>query len=555
MSGPRLGTGDARILTRGTGPAVESAGQKRRVPQRAVLRRTYTPPPLGIPDEEADRRFDALQATLKEQWRLIGGYNALEQTMVVVPSVSLPLPVPGSVLQMYEERMLFLLLLLRKPRARIIYLSSQPILPDIVDYYMSLLPGVIPSHARSRLHLVPVLDSTSRPLTLKVLERPRLIERIRSLIPDPATTHLVPFNTTGLERDLALRLGIPMYGCDPRLVEFGTKSGGRRLFDEEGIPQPKGFGDLASEDDCVEALTELRRLRPGLERAIVKLDEGVSGLGNAEVDLRGLPEAGADERDLLRERLRRMAFDDPDLTFDAFMARLGVEHGVVEERLVGAEIRSPSAQARNTPLGSVEVLSTHDQLLGGEHGLSFMGAMFPADAAYAVDIARHTLKVGQRLSREGVLGRFAVDFVAVRQADGSWRPYAIEINLRKGGTTAPFLILEFLVHGRYDWERAGFAAPNGQPKFYVSDDHVESDALRALTPYDVLDVTVRKQLHFDHTRQRGIVYQMLSAVTEQGRVGVTAVGDSPEDARELWESIRTALKEEAQIASRDPGLG
>jgi FKBP-type peptidyl-prolyl cis-trans isomerase (trigger factor) len=48
---------------------------------------------------------------------------------------------------------------------------------------------------------------------------------------------------------------------------------------------------------------------------------------------------------------------------------------------------------------------------------------------------------------------------------------------------------------------------------------------------------------------------VLSAVTEQGRVGVTAVGDSPEDARELWESIRTALKEEAQIASRDPGLG
>jgi len=520
-----------------------------------VLRRTYTPPPLGIPDEEADSRFDALQATLREQWRLIGGYNALEQTMVVVPSVSLPLPVPGSVLQMYEERMLFLLLLLRKPRARIIYLSSQPILPDIVDYYMSLLPGVIPSHARSRLHLLPVLDSTSRPLTLKVLERPRLVERIRSLIPSPATTHLVPFNTTNLERDLSLRLGIPMYGCDPRLVDFGSKSGGRRLFDEEGIPQPKGFGDLASEDDCLEALSELRRLRPGLERAIVKLDEGVSGLGNAEVDLGGLPTAGgSDERVRLRERLHGMEFDDPDLTYDAFMARLGHEHGVVEERLVGTEIRSPSAQARNTPLGSVEVLSTHDQLLGGEHGLSFMGAIFPADEAYAVDIARHTLTVGKRLSREGVLGRFALDFVTVREADGTWRPYAIEINLRKGGTTAPFLILEFLVHGRYDWERACFTAPSGQQKFYVSDDHVESDELRALAPCDVLDVTVRNQLHFDHTRQRGVVYQMLSAVTEQGRVGVTAVGDSHEDAREIWQATRAALQAEAEAARRDPGL-
>jgi len=519
-----------------------------------VPTRTFTSPPLGITDDEAERRFDALQATLKEQWRLIGGYNDLEQTMVVVPSVSLALAVPGSVLQMYEERMLFLLLLLRKPRARIIYLSSQPILPDIVDYYMSLLPGVIPSHARSRLHLVPVLDSTSRPLTLKVLERPRLIERIRSLIPSPATTHLVPFNTTRLERDLALRLGIPMYGCDPKLVGFGTKSGGRRLFDEEGIPQPVGFGDLESEDDCVDALGELLRRRPDIARAIVKLNEGVSGMGNAEVDLSDLPPGVSPDRALLRERLQTMRFDDDAMTYEAFMTHFQSEGGVVEERLVGAEVRSPSAQARNTPLGSVEVLSTHDQLLGGKRGLSFLGAVFPADPGYSVAIAKHTLTVGRRLSTEGVLGRFAVDFVTVREADGSWRAHAIEINLRKGGTTAPFLILEFLVHGRYDWERSCFAAPNGQHKFYVSDDHVEMDELRALTPYDVLDVTVRKQLHFDHTRQRGVVYQMLSAVTEQGRVGITAVGDSPDEARELWQTTRAALKSEAQAAQRDPGL-
>ena len=120
-------------------------------------------PTLGVSPEEAQRRFDALQAKLVDQWKLIGGYNVFEQTMVVVPSVSLNLNAPASVLQMYEERMLFLLLLLRKPGARIIYLSSMPILPEILDYYMSLLPGVIPSHARRRLTTVPVLDATRRP--------------------------------------------------------------------------------------------------------------------------------------------------------------------------------------------------------------------------------------------------------------------------------------------------------------------------------------------------------------------------------------------------------
>jgi hypothetical protein len=515
----------------------------------------FRPPPLGISADEAQERFDELQRGLEEQWRLIGGYNDLEQTMVVVPSVSINLRVPGSVLQMYEERMLFLLLLLRKPRARIIYLTSQPILPDIVDYYLSLLPGVIPSHARQRLTTMPVLDSTSRPLTIKILERPRMIQRIRDLIPDPRTAHLVPFNTTLLERDLALRLGIPMYASDPRHIAFGTKSGGRRLFDEDEVSQPAGFGDLACEEDCVAAMLKLRQLRPDLRRVIVKHNEGVSGLGNAEVDLTELPDPGrADEEELLHQRLAAMKCDDPELTFGTFMEIFAEEGGVVEERLEGVEIRSPSTQARITPLGDVEVLSTHDQLLGGESGLSFVGATFPADPAYAAHIAQETLRIGQRLCREGVLGRFAIDFVAVKEPDGTWRACAIEINLRKGGTTAPFLILEFLVQGSYDWESGCFRAPNGSEKCYVSDDHVEMEELRALTPYDVMDVTIRQRLHFDHTRQRGIVYQMLGAVTEQGRLGLTAVGDSPDDARELRQAIRKALEQEAKEASKDLGL-
>ena len=35
-----------------------------------------------------------------------------------------------------------------------------------------------------------------------------------------------------------------------------------------------------------------------------------------------------------------------------------------------------------------------------------------------------------------------------KQADGSWQHNAIEINLRKGGTTHPLLTLQFLTDGR-----------------------------------------------------------------------------------------------------------
>ncbi len=154
------------------------------------------------------------------------GMTQDEQTIVVVCSMTLEDPnMPAAVIQAYEERFLFLLLLLRQPRARLVYVTSQTVHPSIVDYYLGLLPGVIPSHARKRLFLVSPLDGSSRPLSAKLLERPRLLERIRRLVPDPDRAHLVPFNTTELERDLALALGIPMYGADPRFFPLRHEDG------------------------------------------------------------------------------------------------------------------------------------------------------------------------------------------------------------------------------------------------------------------------------------------------------------------------------------------
>jgi len=155
--------------------------------------------------EETERRFERLQGSLPSQWKLIGSLNQYEQTMVVVPSISVDAEMPGLVLQAYEERFLFLLVLLRQPRLRLIYVTSMPISPEIVEYYLALLSGVIPSHARSRLSLVAVNDSSPRSLSEKLLERPQVLRRIAELIPNRSRSHLVPYNTTELERDVSTR--------------------------------------------------------------------------------------------------------------------------------------------------------------------------------------------------------------------------------------------------------------------------------------------------------------------------------------------------------------
>jgi hypothetical protein len=458
----------------------------------------------------------------------------------------------GSMTQAYEERFLVLLLLLRQPRLRVIYVTSLPIAPAIVEYYLALLPGVIPSHARARLSLVPVNDASPRPLSQKLLQRPRLLRQIAGLIPDRSRSHLVPYNTTPMERDVALALGIPMYGADPRLFGLGTKSGCRRLFTEEGVRHPLGFEDLHTLDEVRDAVVRLRAARSTVSSVIVKLNEGVAGEGNAVVDISGLPAPGSSaERDEVDQRLRSMNFEQPDTPLEAYLAKLAERGGIVEERISGVELRSPSVQLRVTPNGDVELLSTHDQMLGGPSGQRYLGCRFPADFQYARAISADATVIGKRLAREGVLGRFALDFVVVKDERDVWTPYAIELNLRKGGTTHPFLTLQFLTDGRYDPVTALFLTPAGRERHLVATDHLESPLLRGLSLDDLFDIVARHGLHFDQARQSGIVFHMISCLTEHGQVGLTAVGDSPAQAESLYRRAERTLLEEAGAALQD----
>ena len=508
-------------------------------------------PELNLTPAEAEARFGELQDKLVPLWKSIQTFNQDEQTIVIVPSMNIDLDMESSELQAYEERFLFLLLLLRQPRARVIYVTGQPINPAVIDYYLDLLPGVIASHAKKRMFLVSPLDASLRSLSLKLLERPRLIEHIRALIPNRDRAHLVPYNTTILERDLSLQLGIPMYASDPRLFPLGTKSGARRLFMEEGVRHPLGMENLTSLGDVEAAVAHMRQQKPGTrsEQMLIKLNEGVSGEGNALVDLAGIPGPGEPgEAEAISARLREMKFELAGIDFDTYVGKLNRRGGVVEERIVGTDFRSPSCQLRVTPLGKMEILSTHDQVLGGPSGQSYLGCRFPANPEYAPLITREAAKVGQRLAKEGVIGRFALDFVVVRKEDGSWDPYAIEINLRKGGTTHPFLTLQFLTNGSYNGETGVFTTPRGAQKCFVASDHEADTLYRVFTPDDLFDIVARHDLHFDQSRQTGVVLHMLSALGDHGAMGLTAVADSQEEADALYKKAVRIFKEEAEAA-------
>jgi hypothetical protein len=306
--------------------------------------------------------FRQLQPRLNELWNALSAQEEQPYTSVVVPSMTLDqrelekLEGPS----FYEERLLFLLIRLRNPQARMVYVTSQPVHPLILDYYFQLLAGIPASHARSRLTLLCAHDASPRSLTEKILERPRLIQRIRYGIGDPNRAFLTVFSSTPLERRLAVLLGIPLNGVDPDLQHLGTKSGSRKVFREAGVPLPEGFEDLRSEDDVIGALEALRGKRPGIRKAVIKLERSFSGEGNA---LFRFPEENG--RPALSDALSRTAFSVPTETSTAYLEKLRAMGGIVEEFLEGEESRSPSCQLRIDPHGKVILISTHDQLLGG----------------------------------------------------------------------------------------------------------------------------------------------------------------------------------------------
>ncbi len=502
---------------------------------------------LPEPGSEAElRAFAALQARLPGLFGRVFGDRLAPRTVVVCPALSLDPDVLAKVagVRHYEERMLGLLMLLRLPRTRVVFLTSEPLAPVVVDYYLSLLSGVPAGHARERLVLLSAHDASPRSLTRKLLERPRLLQRIRAAIGDPGDAHLSVFNAGGEERSLAVALGIPMYACDPALARWGGKSGSREAFRAADVPLADGAEGLRDLDDAAAALDALLARQPGLRRAVLKMDEGFSGEGNAVIDLADFsrpPGAAALRRHLSANLRPEAAGMDVD-TYATLYARGG---GIVESWIEGEAKRTPSVQLRINPLGAVELISSHEQIMGGPSGQVFQGSRFPADPDYAAALHSMALAVGDVLRDKGVLGRFAIDFVSARDGDG-WRHWAIEINLRKGGTTLPFQMLQFLTDGRYCAETARFLTPLGQPRCYRASDNLVDPAYRRLVPQDLIDLLVEHRLHFDETRQQGLVFNLIGALSEFGKLGLVAIGDTPAAADALFEDARALLARETR---------
>ena len=500
--------------------------------------------------------FQQLQQQLRRLWKSVESIDSSDMDIVVVPSLSLDQRELQKIegFHHYEERLLFSLIRLRNPRTRLVYVTSQPLHPSIIDYYLQLLPGIPFSHARDRLLLLSTYDSSLSPLSQKILDRPRLIERIRNAVRRDRC-FMICYNSTVAERELSIRTGIPLYALDPALLKWGTKAGSRQIFAEAGIPHPDGSDSMWSVNDLAEAAADLWERQPELKRMVVKLNEGFSGEGNALLDLRTIQEVAPGDSShqarwkTLKEQFGCMRFEAKGETWSNFSARIP-ELGAIVEAFLEGNKRSPSVQGQISPLGEVTILSTHDQILGGPTGQIYLGCRFPADEAYRLRLQELGTRIGRNLAEKGAIERFGVDFVATHQPGHAGKPewdiQAIEINLRKGGTTHPFMTLQFLTNGRYDPSSGLFYSQQGRAKYYIATDNLQKEQYRGLLPNDLMDIIAHHRLHFDTGTETGTVFHLMGCLSEFGKVGLTSIGNSPQQAEEIYNRLIRAMDEETR---------
>ena len=475
--------------------------------------------------------FDELQRGLGPVLSLNRPDVETPHVLVVLPSFS----IGESLLCHYEDRIpalehRFLLAMLIMQRIRsceIIFLSGTAPDRDVLDHYLSLCSPELRADISARFHPITVPGPRSRPIAAKLLARPDILDQIGELIAGrPA--FIEPWNVTQHEVDVALRLGVPINGTHPHLWPLGFKSSCRKLFRAAGVPLPDGEEDVRSIDGAVAAIQNLRARRPASVGAVVKLDDSGAGDGNVVIRYQGPDGSGP-----LRPRIAGLpAWYLKDLKNGA----------VVEELVVGERFTSPSVQVDITPDGTANILSTHEQVLGGDAGQVYTGCRFPADPSYAPELATYGRMVGEELARQGVLGRIAVDFAVASSRTGHASVNALEINLRKGGTTHPYSVLRNLVPGRYDAEAGAWIADaDGKPRWYRATDNLVDLAWLGVPPGDVIAAVDSAGLTFDASRGSGVVLHMLSALAIDGRFGLTAIGRTSEEAEDLYEQAARAV--------------
>ena len=109
------------------------------------------------------------------------------------------------------------------------------------------------------------------------------------------------------------------------------------------------------------------------------------------------------------------------------------------------------------------------------------------------------------------------------------------------------MTLKLLTNGHYDYQTGLFLTKDGRPKYYIASDNLQKEAYRGLLPNDLMDIIAKERLHFDSSTCTGTVFHLMGALSEFGKLGLTSIGNSRAEAKEIYDRVEAVLDRETKL--------
>lgn len=492
-----------------------------------------------------DQAFEKLQRRLANQPWMVEEHTDKDRTLVYIAGMSLDQEELAKVagIEFYEERLLYVIGLLRNPKTNIVFVTSKQIDPVILQYYFQLFSRSKSERAsmEQRWHHF-FIGNTKRDKTLtqKVLQSQRVRKQINSKLRNPETAVLRCFNSSVDEKTLAVKLGIPLFAPNPELLHFGSKSGAREIFKAAHLRPAFGVEHITSSSQLIKGIRRIIKHHL-VDRVVLKFNYSFSGVGNAILPIKKFPTTDSAAINYIQKHLQPC---ETQLSVRSYLKKLFEQGGIVEEWIEGEVLYSPSVQVVVHPHRRVEILSSHEQILDSETHQIYLGARFPARKLLRPDIIQQAKLIGKELANHGVIGPFGIDFIVVKRSNRLYT-YPIEINLRKGGTTHPFHIARMLTEG-LNGSEGSLQTKHSNPVYYYSIDNIKSPNYIGMTPKQLIALVRKSGLEFDPETNIGITLHLMGAVRKYGKFGAVCIAQSPKSAEQLYIILQRILKARTQ---------
>lgn len=319
------------------------------------------------------------------------------------------------------------------------------------------------------------------------------------------------YQNTHEEEAFGKRIGLSVYANASLGLKFGTKSGFRKLAKQLKLPIPKGFESIKTIHEALFLINKL--FSTGVNKIIVKIDEGLSGAGQTMIrknEFQSLSEE--EQKEILIKALSKVP-------------QFSKTSGVTIEEWVGGVVASPSIQLEVTPQSEIRILSMKDQILEGEEQW-YIGCSYPVSSLSQKQqelFVRDAKIFTQELVDRGFQGYLGMDSILLKDGTVLW----VEANIRKPGTFYPRVIAE-KVNGGTLKNLFYYACDFTIPKFRGKSCKVVLNSLKHYL-YPMRD------------EKRGVIVYNTGALLDAGRFDVVCIGKSTQDARFIFDQIKSLI--------------